>query len=41
MYGSDGVKEEPSLTCQRKYPEEDEEEAVAWRAIKELEIFVL
>ena len=29
MYGSDGVKEEPSPTCLRKYPEEDEEEAVA------------
>ena len=40
MYGSDGVKEEPSPTCLRKYPEEDEDEAVA-RASKELEIFVL
>ena len=29
MYGSDDVKEEPSPTCLRKYPEEDEEEAVA------------
>ena len=29
MYGSHGVKEEPSPTCLRKYPEEDEEEAVA------------
>ena len=29
MYGSDGVKGEPSSTCLRKYPEEDEEEAVA------------
>ena len=41
MYGSDGVKGEPSPTCLRKYPEEDDEEAVAQRAIKELEIFVL
>ena len=29
MYGSDGVKGEPSPTCLRKYPEEDEGEAVA------------
>ena len=29
MHGSDGVKGEPSPTCLRKYPEEDEEEAVA------------
>ena len=37
---SDGVKGETSPTCLRKYREEDEEEAVAKRAIKELEIFV-
>ena len=44
MYGllySDGVKGEPSPTCVRKYQEEDEEEAVTKRAIKQLEIFVL
>ena len=29
MYDSDGVKGEPSPTCLRKYPEEDEQEAVA------------
>ena len=29
MHGSDGVKGEPSPTYLRKYPEEDEEEAVA------------
>ena len=43
MYGllySDGVKGKPSPTCLRKYREKDEEEAVAKRAIKELEIFV-
>ena len=36
--GSGGVKGETSPTCLRKYREEDEEEAVAKRAIKELEI---
>ena len=35
---SGGVKGETSPTCLRKYREEDEEEAVAKRAIKELEI---
>ena len=43
MYGllySDGVKGEQSPMCLRKYREEDEEEAVAKRAIKELEILV-
>ena len=43
MYGllySDGVKGEPSPTCLRKYPEEDEEEADAKMAMKEFEIFV-
>ena len=38
---SDGVKGDPSPTWQRKYQEEDEEEAVTKRAIKELGIFVL
>ena len=37
---SDAVKGEQSPTCLRKYREEDEEEAVAKRAIKELEILV-
>ena len=36
----DGVKGETRPTCLRKYREEDAEEAVAKRAIKELEIFV-
>ena len=43
MYGllySNGVKGESIPTCLRKYREEDEEEAVAKRTIKELEIFV-
>ena len=37
---SDGVKGDPSPTWLRKYREEDEEEAVTKRAMKELEIFV-
>ena len=37
---SDGVKGEPSPKWLRKYREEDEEEALTKRAIKELEIFV-
>ena len=37
---SDGVKGEQSPMCLGKYGEEDEEEAVAKRAIKELEILV-
>ena len=37
---NDGVKTDPSPTWLRKYREEDEEEAVTKRAIKELEIFV-
>ena len=37
---SDVVKGEQSPICLRKYREEDEEEAVAKRAIKELEILV-
>ena len=43
MYGllnSDGLKGDPSPTCLRKYREQDKDEAVAKRAIKELEIFV-
>ena len=37
---SDDVKGEPSPTWLRKYREEDYEEAVTKRAVKELEIFV-
>ena len=37
---SDGVKGKQSPMCLGKYREEDEEEAVAKRAIKELEILV-
>ena len=43
MYGllySDGVKGEKSPMFLRKYREQDEEEAVAKRAIKELQILV-
>ena len=37
---SDGVKEDPSPTLLRKHQEEDEEESVKSRAIKESDIFV-
>ena len=38
---SDGVKGDPSSKWLRKYQEEDEEEALTKRVIKELEIFIL
>ena len=40
LFYSDVVKAEPSPTKLRKYQEENEEEAVTKKAIKEIEIFV-